>query len=147
MKISTLFSIIAALACLPVSANDILVGSFGHEFTRQNGDVVWKIHPKGNFYELHTLGDNSKSTIKPMNSKALNDFWKKMLWPTSTTIGASCLANAEDVFCYVPKDQQEKIDWISGNKSSFFYYSTMAGIMEVNKIDHQLAQDTKNGHK
>ncbi len=147
MKIGAIVSTIAALACQSVSASEILVGSFGHEFTRKNGDVVWTIRPKGNAYELHALGDNSKSTIKPMSSKAINDFWRKMLWPASTTIGVSCLENTEDVFCYVPRDQQEKIDWISGNKSRFFYYSTMAGIMEINKIGHQLAHDIKKENK
>jgi hypothetical protein len=143
MKISAIVSIIAALACHSVSASEILVGNFGHEFTRKNGDVVWKIQPKGNAYELHALGDNSKATIKPMSRKAINSFWEKMLWPASTTLGVSCLANREDIFCYVPRDQQEKIDWISGNKSGFFYYSTMGGIMEINKIDTQLAHEIK----
>ncbi|SFZ72039.1 hypothetical protein [Chitinimonas taiwanensis] len=133
MKIKAIFSSIVALCAVSVHSKELLLGNFGHAFTGKESDIVWSIRAKGSIYEILFHGDNSKATAQQLSDKAVAKLWKKLDWPEITTAGVVCLGVKEDFFCYVPQEQRKKISWIADNKSDYFNYSSMGGVMEIHK--------------
>ncbi|HRH17335.1 MAG TPA: hypothetical protein PLS22_07760 [Aquabacterium sp.] len=123
-----------AFASSPAYSNEILLGNFGHEFTRTSKDIVWTIKAAGEKFDITYHGDNTKDRLRPLSSKAVRSLWQKLHWPDETMSSASCLGNEEDTFCHVPKEQRANIDWLMDYKSDFFYYSVMGGIMQIHKM-------------
>jgi len=134
MKLKISAFLFVALCATSAHSSELLLGNFGHEFTGKKGETVWSIRATGSSYELFSLGGNFKTGLQPLSKAAVAALWKELLWPQATTAGVVCLGNDEDIFCHVPQNQRKKIDWLAGNKSNYFFYSAMGGVMEIKRL-------------
>lgn len=122
--------------------NDVMIGDYGHDYTSQKGEVVWSIRKDGNSLVFFSHGLN-ESTVSQIASKEQKEsFWKKMMWDVSLSQDATCVVGKEFIVCRVPQEVRAKISWIASNKSDYFYYDHMAGVMEIERLNPSL-KDTK----
>jgi len=126
---------LAGLLTLPICAYaSSLVGVFGHNYTERKNDPVWTVKQESGHFTLTTHGDGSTSLLKSLSGSEIKIFWKKMLWEQKTSEKAECLGNRDEIMCFVPMQSRKGIPWLADNKSDYFYYDEMAGVMEINLI-------------
>jgi hypothetical protein len=100
------------------------------------------IRKDGNSLVFFSHGLN-ESTVSQIASKEQKEsFWKKMMWDVSLSQDATCVVGKEFIVCRVPQEVRAKISWIASNKSDYFYYDHMAGVMEIERLNPSL-KDTK----
>ena len=112
-------------------------GVFGHSSTEIQGDPVWTVRPRTDdraTFDLTSHGDDSHDTLHPLSADARAAFWKQMLWPQPNSKAAQCIGSDTQLVCFVPRASRKSIDWLKGNDSNYFYYSRMAGVMEIRKL-------------
>lgn len=123
-----------AFSATTLAQSKLFQGSFGHEYTAKKNEAVWTIDFEPKSIVLITHGYQSKATLHELTKAEKDAFWKRMMWPASSGTQARCVGNAEDLFCYVPMTERQEISWLQENRSDYFYYSQMAGVMEVTRI-------------
>lgn len=133
MKIKAITYLLAITCTAPAYSGELLLGNFGHKYTSDNKATVWSIRTQGRDYELLTSGDNSKTKLKSLSKAEITALWDKLLWPSTTIQGVSCLGNKDEIFCHIPTEQRKKITWLTENTSDFLHYSSMGGVMEIKK--------------
>ena len=125
---------VASFACSAQA--DLFVGKFGHEYTSPEGTPVWEIKRNNGQYQFDILNDEDPSqSAHEFSENERRKFWKTMLWPEEGSIPASCVGNAERVMCYVTPQVRSRTDWLKDNKSNYFYYDQLLGVMEVQKLE------------
>ncbi|MDR2876066.1 MAG: hypothetical protein LBV44_09100 [Methylobacillus sp.] len=123
----------ASFAC--AAQSDLLVGEFGHEFTKKPGTPVWAITGSNNQYWLDSLGDEEPpAPAHEYSESERRKFWGRMLWSEETSAAARCIGNDAELICYVPPKTRSAIDWLKNRQSDYFYYDTMMGVMEIQKL-------------
>lgn len=133
-----------------------LAGRFGHAYTATDGDAVWKItrHSDGGYRVQQP--DKSEASAAVLDNRQRIAFWQKMHWDADTAAGADCLNWGEpmsdslldlldpppadapvlrrSVLCHVPGAQRAKITWLADNRSDWFYYDSLTGVMEITPL-------------
>ncbi len=117
-----------------LAESDPLLGKFGHDYTRSSQEAVWQIRRDAGGYQLNTLTHSSKASAQSWSAAQRKAFWEKMMWPVKVSAEAKCVGNAEEVICYVPVGARKKVDWLRDNKSDYFHYDAMGGVMEAHRI-------------
>lgn len=130
-----------AVACMAVLANgsaqaetDRLVGTYGHDYTRNQTDPVWTITEKRGHYTLLSHGDQSTAALHAMSAADQAAFWKQMIWDQKSAAGAHCMRSDEEVFCFVPKASRKFEPYLRDLNSDYFSFSQMGGIFKLNKL-------------
>ncbi|UXY14559.1 hypothetical protein N8I74_14700 [Chitiniphilus purpureus] len=128
--------VVAAILIAPVLAlADPPLGVFGHQFTEREGEPVWTIEQESaDVFTLFVHGDSLGWRLDRLDSDEIKSFWRKMGWPQGAVHHASCIGDGESVFCHMPANARRRIPWLAENKSDYFYYDTMAGVMEIRLI-------------
>jgi ribosomal protein S4E len=136
----TKLKFIFVLLCIGITISiasadsDIMIGNYGHKFTEPQGEVVWSIRKEGDSLVFFSHGLNESIVSQIANTEQKESFWKKMWWDASLSKDATCVVGKEFILCKVPQEVRAKIDWIAPNKSDYFYYDSMAGIMEIERL-------------
>jgi len=142
-------------------ANESLsfAGDYGHGATHDANDVVWRVQDMGDGWRLTSTGDGKVVDAHRLGERGRAAFWSRMAWPVDSSRDAECLtwgrkpaslddllADAppapappgddygEGVLCHVPSTARARIDWLAGNTSDWFYYDTVAGVMDVRRL-------------
>lgn len=130
--------LLAGIGLAVLSVNgcaEVLSGVYGHAFTGKRNDAVWTVQRStAGIYQVLQHGDDSRMAGKVLDDAARLRFWQKMDWPQATVSVAQCLQFGDDMICHVPQPQRRQIVWLADNRSDYFYYDTMAGVMEVHRI-------------
>jgi hypothetical protein len=122
---------------------DLLVGDYGHGYTKTKGEPVWKIEIASGQYQLVTLNDEEPPPQSHEFSESeRRQFWKTMWWPEQLSISASCIGsfsqgvfgNSSQVICYVPPKARSEISDLKNYKSNYFYRDPIIGLMEIQKL-------------
>ena len=131
-----------AVLCLYVFAGaasastDPLVGSFTHDFTRVKNDPVWTVKKTGSAWQVRLHGANATVHARPATNAERAAFWEQMWWPADEAKEAQCLRVEEQspaMMCYVHGSARAGIDALSKNKSDYFYFDPMGGLMEIRR--------------
>ncbi|MEO2217659.1 hypothetical protein ABGV49_11385 [Chromobacterium vaccinii] len=122
------------LCCGFAQAQDFPAGVFGHEYTAQAGEPVWNLRQDGNGLALSGNDGTAPVLLHNLSAEERAAFWQKMGWPAASSAAAQCAGNGDDLFCEVPKRVRADISWLKDNGSDFFYYSEMAGVMEISRL-------------
>lgn len=134
-------------------------GDYGHGATHDANEVVWRVQDAEAGWRLTSTGDGEVVDARRLGPRGRAAFWTRMGWPVDSSDGADCLtwgekpASLDDlladtpptpaapgddyglgVLCHVPPTQRARIDWLAGNGSDWFYYDTMAGVMELRRL-------------
>jgi hypothetical protein len=114
---------------------DLLVGTFGHAYTRADGTPVWAIKKDKGQYLLVTLNDEGPpQQAHEFSEGERRQFWKALWWPEERSASASCVGNSHQVICHAPPQARSGISDLKNNTSSYFYRDPIAGLMEVRKL-------------
>ncbi|MEN7430383.1 hypothetical protein VA599_06465 [Chromobacterium sp. TRC.1.1.SA] len=122
------------LCCGFVQAQDFPAGAYGHEYTAQTGEPVWNLRQDGAGLELSGNDGAPPVSLRNLSAEERAVFWQRMGWPAAGSAAAQCAGNGDDLFCQVPKRVRADIPWLQDNVSDFFYYSEMAGVMEISRL-------------
>ena len=135
MKAIWAIACMAALAHVHAQADTSrLVGTYGHDFTRNKTDPVWTISEKRGHFMLLSHGDQSTAALHAMSAADQAAFWKQMIWDEKSAAGAHCMRSDEEVFCYVPKPSRGAEPYLRDLNSDYFSFSQMGGIFKLNKL-------------
>ena len=127
-----------------------LLGDFTHGYTEPPNESVWTVQNTSDMWTVYSHGGKETSKAKILTEAERKKFWEKMWWPISTATQADCLTYDEALICYVPKKAKLKIDWIQKNKSNYFHYDAIGGVMEIslkqkkNEVDAVKPSTLKN---
>jgi hypothetical protein len=122
---------------------DLLVGNYGHGYTKKKGEAVWEIKDGSAQYQLVTLNDEEPPPQSHEFSESeRRELWKTMWWPEQSSVSASCIGSiSQDVFgnsvrviCHVPPKARAEIGDLKNYKSNYFYRDPVAGLMEIQKL-------------
>jgi hypothetical protein len=140
----------AAQAAVP------LAGRFGHAHTATDDETVWQITQlSDDGYQVYQADEpDASATLLDDSGRAA--FWLKMHWDAGTGAGARCLNWGEpmadslqdlfdppstdapvlrrSVLCHVPSAQRQQIPWLADNRSDWFYYDSLSGVMEITPL-------------
>lgn len=118
----------------------------------------WRVSMAGD-----TPAETTVASAHPLGAAGRAAFWRKMLWPEAGSRQARCLSWGEapaglsdlldalegkppaietapadrigaSVLCRVPADARRDIGWIAGNASDWFYYDSVFGVMEIQRL-------------
>ena len=112
-----------------------LVGSFTHDFTRPSNQSVWTVKKAGAAWQVRLHGGNQTVRARPATD-AERAAWEKMWWPADKAKSAQCLRVEEQspgLMCYVHGSTRAGISDLSKNKSDYFYFDPMGGLMEIRR--------------
>jgi hypothetical protein len=130
-----LLSLVLLIAAFPAFAEiNPIVGAFGHDFTTTKNDPVFTVKENKGSFQLTQHGDDSMHTLSALSNAAKKEFWDKMWWESNSFEKAQCLGNQEVIMCFVPKAERQKEAGLKDRQSDYFYYSPIAGVMEIAKI-------------
>ncbi len=137
MKIKSIFFLffIGMMISLSAAEEDMILGDYGHKFTEPQGEVVWSIRKEGDSLVFFSHGLNESAVSQIASKEQKESFWKKMMWDVSLSEDATCVVGKEFIVCRVPQEVRAKISWIASNKSDYFYYDQMAGVMEIERLN------------
>lgn len=126
LKIVFIFmaAIASAKAALPV-------GTFGHGFTKVNGEPVWSIQAHATGYKLLGHGDGNIRSAHILTSAERKIFWSQMAWSSGSYQNAECIGVASELICYVPPQARQSIPALQSHSSDFFHYDKTGGIIEA----------------
>ena len=131
-----------AVICLYVLAGSAsaetnpLLGSFTHDFTRPSNQSVWTVKKVGTAWQVRVHGANETVRAKRMSDAEKAAFWEQMWWPLEKAKDAQCLRiekELQGLMCYVHGNSRVTIDALSKNKSDYFYFDSMGGLMEIRR--------------
>jgi hypothetical protein len=125
-----------ALVGTASASTDPLVGSFTHDFTRVKNDPVWTVKKTGSVWQVRLHGANATVQARPATNAERAAFWEQMWWPADKAKEAQCLRVEEQspaMICYVHGSTRAGIDALSKNKSDYFYFDPMGGLMEIRR--------------
>lgn len=122
-----------ALSGAVEAGTDPFVGSFTHDYTRLKNDPVWTVKKSGATWQVHVHGANETVRARPVSNTERAAFWEQMWWPVDKAGGAQCLhvdGEFPGLMCYVQSSTRVQLDALSKNKSDYFYFDSMGGLME-----------------
>jgi hypothetical protein len=125
-----------ALGGAASAASDPLVRSFTHDFTRIKNDAVWTVKKTGSTWQVRVHGANETVRARPATNAERAAFWEQMWWPADKAKDAQCLRVEEQspgLMCYVHGSTRAGISALSKNKSDYFYFDPMGGLMEIRR--------------
>lgn len=126
--LQTVFYFMAAIASAKAA---LPVGTFGHGFTKVDGEPVWSIQAHSNGYKIFGHGDGKKRSAHLLTSAERKIFWSKMAWSFGSHQNAECIGVASELICYVPSQTRQSIPALQLHLSDFFHYDKSGGIIEV----------------
>ena len=159
MRLLRLACLLALCPLASASGPLSFAGDYGHGATHAADEVVWRVQDADTGWRLTSTGDGEVVDAHRLGPRGRAAFWARMGWPVDSSDAADCLtwggkpaslddllADAppaaaapgddygEGVLCHVPPAQRARIDWLAGNGSDWFYYDTMAGVMELRRL-------------
>ncbi|HZX30103.1 MAG TPA: hypothetical protein VFF03_02010 [Rhodocyclaceae bacterium] len=126
-------ALIAFLALPSIACANSLTGIYSHNYTAKKNEPVWSIKAKNNAFTLTTHGENGQSRLQTLTDSEIREFWEKMGWEEEFAKGVECIGNAGDIFCKVPAKTKNGISWLRENKSDYFHFDKIGGLMEIKK--------------
>mgnify|MGYP001214511719 CR=1 FL=1 len=134
----TIIASILTLASFSCSAQaNLLVGKFGHGYSKLKGTPVWEVTMTGNQLNLVTL--NAEEPTQPtheLSDAERRRLWQAMWWPEETSITATCVGNSKEVLCHVPSQTRSNIGGLKSQTSNYFYFDPIVGLMEIMRISN-----------
>ena len=119
---------------LPITVNaqtTSLVGDFTHGYTDPKNETVWTVENTRDMWTVYSHGAKETFKAKILSEAERINYWEKMWWPTATAKLADCLTYDAALICHIPKKAKMKIDWIKKNKSDYFHYDAIGGVIEI----------------
>lgn len=113
---------------------NVLIGRFGHEYTKPKGAAVWDVRTSGDQLQLVTLNaEESNARSHELTEGERRKFWQSLWWPEETSVAARCVGNSEEVLCHVPPSVRSKINDLVRHRSNYFHFDPIGGLMEIQR--------------
>jgi hypothetical protein len=119
-----------------VAATDFLLGSFTHDFTRPKNQSVWTVKKSGTAWQVIVHDSNETLPARQVGKEGRMQFWEQMWWPADKAKDAQCLrleGKLQETICYVQSSARTNVGDLSKNKSDYFYFDQMGGLMEIRR--------------
>ena len=147
--------------CGQAAEADLLSGRYGHDASEPAYQAVWEVSRQGEIWQARNLSERTAATAYQLSSVGRRAFWEKMDWPSHAADTADCVTWGEaapslqellqetqadggpkagaDVVgdalvCHVPAEARKQIGWLQDNREDWFYYDSVAGVMEVRRL-------------
>jgi hypothetical protein len=127
---------LSALAGVACAETNPLAGSFTHNFTRAENQSVWTVKKAGTAWQVRVHGSNETLRARPVSDAERAAFWEQMWWPADKANDAQCLrieGPLQGLMCYVQSSTRADVSDLSKNKSDYFYFDQMGGLMEIRR--------------
>jgi hypothetical protein len=125
-----------ALAGAACAQTDPLVGSFTHDFTRPKNQSVWTVKKTAAVWQVRVHGSNETLHARRASDGEKAAFWEQVWWPAGKANDAQCLrieGQLQGLMCYVQSSIRADVSDLSKNKSDYFYFDSMGGLMEIQR--------------
>jgi hypothetical protein len=127
---------LCALTGAAYAETDPFVGSFTHDFTRPKNESVWTVKKSGAAWQVLVHGSHETVHARRMSDAERMAFWEQLWWPTEKAKDAQCLrleGNLQGLMCYVQSSTRAEVSDLAKNKSDYFYFDQMGGLMEIRR--------------
>ncbi|KAF1719293.1 hypothetical protein [Pseudoxanthomonas wuyuanensis] len=155
---SILLALTLALASAAGAQEVDFAGRYGHDYTANADEPVWEVRSEGEGWSAQSLAEPELHPAYRLTLQGRERFWRKMHWPEGTAAAAECLSwgqpplsledlldervppgpqqdgFGESLLCRLPAQVRRDIDWLSGNEQDWFYYDSVAGVLEVKPL-------------
>ena len=127
------------MACLLLASaahaqTNPLAGTFGHGSTSKLDDPVWTVRVVAGQAQLYAHGSKTMAKGVLMTGQQRKQLWDHLDFASESFQQAECIEADGEYVCYVPKKSRARDTLLKSQKSDFFHFDKVGGLMEIHKI-------------